>query len=174
MKRNITLWQLYGYVFVSLFGTFLHFLYDISGKSILVAPFSAVNESIFEHIKLLYFPMLIFAFFESLFFKAYENFWCAKAKGFICAIILIPVLFYTYTGALGVYADWFNISIFFISGAAAFFVDTKSLKKDTDCSFPPYFCKAFILGLGVLFIFFTFFPIEIPLFIDRQSKNYGI
>lgn len=64
MERSYSQWQMAGFVFTSIMGTLLHFLYDISGESLLVAPFSAINESIWEHMKLLYFPMLAFAWIE--------------------------------------------------------------------------------------------------------------
>lgn len=175
MKRNLFLLKFGGYVFVSVLGTLFHFLYDLTGKIIIFAPFTAVNESIFEHMKLLYFPLLLWTIIETFIFKReYKNFFCAKAKSFTVGLLLIPFLFYTYTGALGVYADWFNILIFFISAAVAFIVDSKSLKCNRDCLFPESFYKFYILLLGVLFVIFTFFPIEIPLFLDRQSGNYGI
>ena len=40
---------------VSLLGTLLHFTYRWSGRNPLIAP---VNESVWEHMKLLFFPML--------------------------------------------------------------------------------------------------------------------
>ena len=62
MKNNLKLWQFGGFVFTSVLGTLLHFAYEWSGNLPLLAPFTAVNESIFEHIKLLYFPALIFIY----------------------------------------------------------------------------------------------------------------
>ena len=54
MKRTVWLWELFGFATASLGGTLLHFLYDLTGGSVLVAPFSGVNESTFEHVKLLF------------------------------------------------------------------------------------------------------------------------
>ena len=78
MKRDISLWQLGGFSFTALAGTLLHFLYDLTGESVLAAPFSGVNESTWEHMKLLYFPLLIFALIQSRFFKERKGFWCIK------------------------------------------------------------------------------------------------
>ncbi|MBE7055804.1 MAG: hypothetical protein E7392_06810, partial [Ruminococcaceae bacterium] len=64
MKKTVSRWQLAGFIFTGIAGVILHFLFDWTGGSVLVAPFSAVNESIFEHMKLLFFPMLLFAFVE--------------------------------------------------------------------------------------------------------------
>lgn len=54
MKRSIKLWQLWGFAVTSLGGTLLHFLYDWLDKPAWIAPFSGVNESTWEHMKLLF------------------------------------------------------------------------------------------------------------------------
>ena len=76
--RDVTLWSFSGFSLVSLGGTILHFLYDWTNESLLIAPFSGVNESTWEHMKLLFFPLFIFALFQSFFFKEYKNFWWIK------------------------------------------------------------------------------------------------
>ena len=174
MKKKIVVWQLAGFLFTALGGILLHFLYDWTNKSILVAPFSAVNESTFEHMKLLYFPLFIFALIQRRFFKEYENFWCVKLVGIGTGLILIPVLFYTYNGVIGKSPDWVNIAIFFVSVASAFFIETKLFKKDKlHCKYP-LICFLAICLIGVLFIVFTFATPQIPLFLDPVTNGYGI
>lgn len=175
MKKSVSLWQFGGFVFTCVLGTLLHFLYDWSNQSIVAAPFSAINESIWEHMKLLFFPMLLFAIIEYYFIgRDYENYWCAKLIGTVLGLLIIPTLYYTYTGALGVYADWFNITIFFIAAALSYCSETYLLKEGK----PVYNSSAvpiFLLFLiAMLFILFTFFPPQIPLFQDPVTKLYGI
>lgn len=50
-----------GIIFVMLTGTLSHFLYDWSGQNPVVGLFTPVNESIWEHMKLLFFPMLLYS-----------------------------------------------------------------------------------------------------------------
>lgn len=171
MKKSFAFWQFWGFVFTSVSGTLLHFLYDISGKSIIAAPFTAINESIWEHMKLLYFPMLVWSLVEYKFF-AYQipNFWCEKLRGFFVGLLLIPVIYYTYTGALGVFADWFNILIFFIVAATAYITETKYVANGKKCLLSPKISFAIILMMGFLFIIFTFAPPGIPLFQDPQKR----
>ena len=57
MKQRSVLWQWAGFAVATFGGTILHFLYDWTGGSILVAPLSGVNESTWEHMKLLYWPV---------------------------------------------------------------------------------------------------------------------
>ena len=163
MKHNISVWQITGFGLVSLLGTFLHFAYDLSGKSVLVAPFSGINESTWEHMKLLYFPLLIFALIQFRYFYEYKNYWCVKLKGFLLGLILIPVLFYTYNGCFGKSPDWINISIFFISTAAAFLLEYKLFNKNYKCKHP-FLSLFIIIFIGILFVIFTFNPPNLPLF----------
>ena len=90
MKRTVWLWQLFGFAVTTLGGTLLHFVYEWT-NSLWVSPFSGVNESTWEHMKLLFWPMLIFAIFESFFFKDYESFWCIKLKGILLGLGSIPL-----------------------------------------------------------------------------------
>ena len=130
MKRNISLWQFLGFGVASLGGTLLHFIYDWTNESPFAALFSGVNESTWEHMKLLFFPLFVFAVVQSFFFKEYDNFWCVKLIGTLSGLISIPILFYTYNGAFGKSPDWLNITIFFISAAITFLVETRLFKKE--------------------------------------------
>ena len=108
------LWQAAGFSLATLGGTLLHFLYDWTNQSVLVAPVSGVNESTWEHIKLFFFPALAFGIIQSFFFKTNEYFWQIKLYGILVGIIAIPVIFYVYNGAIGKSPDCLNISIFYI------------------------------------------------------------
>lgn len=175
MKKSFPLWQFWGFIFTSLVGTLLHFFYDWSNKSLLVAPFSAVNESIWEHLKLLYFPLFIFALIERLYFAEDRNdFWCTKLYGIISGLLLIPILYYTYTGILGVSADWFNIVIFFIAAAFSYLIEIKIFGKDKKLCNSSKTALIILILIGIIFVVFTFIPPEIPLFQDPVTKQYGI
>lgn len=175
MKRSLSYWQFAGYVFTTVAGTLLHFLFDWTGGNVIAGIFSAVNESIWEHMKLLYYPMLFFAIFESRYFiDEYKNYWCAKALGMVVGLLSIPILYYTYTGALGVTADWFNIVIFFIAGALSFYTETKIMKSGAGCPLSSTVSIIIIVLIGVIFTIFTFFPPFVPLFEDPLTKTYGI
>ncbi|MBE6674287.1 MAG: hypothetical protein E7596_04175 [Ruminococcaceae bacterium] len=173
MRKNINLWQLMGFAITSIGGTILHFLYDWTNKNTLSALFSGVNESTWEHMKLLFFPMFIFALVQSRFFKDFSGFWCVKLKGILLGLILIPVIFYTYNGIFGTSPDWINIAIFFISAAIAYIYEANLFKQDFKCKFPklPF---VILCVIAILFFVFTFYPPQIPLFQDPITKLYGI
>ncbi len=173
MKRSIGLWQLMGFAVTSLFGTLLHFLYDLTGGSALAAPFSGVNESTWEHMKLLFWPMLLFALVESLHFRGRGDFFCIKLRGTVLGLSLIPVLFYTYNGAVGKSPDFLNIAIFFIAAALAYLYEAKQLSRpETSCS--ARLSLLLLLLFGALFLVFTWNPPQIGLFRDPLSGSYGI
>ncbi len=174
MKRDDSLWQFSGFSMTALGGTLLHYIYDWTGKSILVAPFSGVNESTFEHMKLLFWPMFLFALVERRFFSGEESFWCVKLVGMLTGLLLIPVFFYSYNGAIGQSPDWLNITFFFIAAAVAFFVETRLLKKYRPPCLNPRFCFSVLCVMGLLFSVLTFWPPKIPLFRDPLTGQYGI
>lgn len=174
MKRSINLWQLMGFAVTSLTGTLLHFLYDWTGRGALIAPFSGVNESTWEHMKLLFWPMFIFAIVQSFFFKDREEFWCVKLKGTLLGIILIPVLFYTYNGVIGRSPDWVNIAIFFISAAVAYLYETRQFNNRTTAYKSSKSAFAVLCVVAVLFVVFTFLTPEIGIFKDPLTGTYGI
>jgi len=172
--QKTSIWQLWGFAATSLGGTLLHFLYDWTGKSLLAAPFSGVNESTWEHMKLLFFPMFVFALVQSRFFKDVSAFWCIKLLGTLLGLALIPVLFYTYNGVLGRSPDWINIAIFFVAAAIAYLYETRLLKQENIGCKHPKFALLILFLLAAMFVLFTFFTPQIPLFRDPLTGTYGI
>lgn len=174
MHQMIPFWQMAGFIFTSVLGTMLHFLFDWSGQNIIAAFFSTINESIWEHMKLIYYPMFLFGWIEYLLWgKEYKQFWCVKLMGMLLALGLIPTIFYVYTGILGKTADWFNIAIFFISAGAAFWLESRLLLNKVQCGVPRKISIILIFLIGLLFMVLTFYPPHIPLFQDPINQNYG-
>ena len=174
MKKTIPYWQVVGFVFTAVLGTLLHFLFDWTNQSVVAALFSAVNESIWEHRKLLFYPMLLFAMLEYHFWgKKHQKFWCIKLVGMLSGLVLIPVIYYTYTGILGVSADWFNVTIFFVAAGVAFWLETKLFQKEHSCPLPSGLAFALLCLIAVVFTVLTFVPPHIPYFRDPITGTYG-
>ena len=174
MKRSIGLWQLMGFAVTSLVGTILHFLYDWLGEAAWIAPFSGVNESTWEHMKLLFWPMFIYAVMQSFFFSERTDFFCVKLRGMLLGLTLIPVLFYTYNGVIGKSPDWVNIAIFFLSAAAAFLYETRLYALEKIPCASSKLALAALLALALLFVIFTFATPKIGIFRDPITGTYGI
>jgi len=169
LNRPIT-----GFIFTSAAGVMLHFLYEKTGNSILFAPFCGVNESTWEHMKLLFFPLFVYALLQNHFYPHQQNFWRIKLTGMVTGIILIPVLFYTLNGAFGKTPDWLNISVFFISAAAVFVTEKRLFARNNFSADNNRYAFCLMCLLCAVFIIFTFVPPEIPLFRDPTTGRYGI
>ena len=174
MKQKIGLWQLMGFAMTALGGTILHFLYDWLGKSPIAASFSGVNESTWEHMKLLFWPMFIFAIVQSFFFKDQKNFWCVKLRGILLGLVLIPIIFYTYNGSIGKSPDWLNITIFFVSAAMTYIYETRQFKNGAGVCKRPQLALTLLCIIALLFIIFTFATPEIGIFKDPITGTFGI
>ena len=174
MKKAIPCWQMGGFVFTAVVGTLLHFLFDWTGANAVVALFSAVNESIWEHLKLLFYPMAAVAVIEYFVWgKNVDAFWCIKLLGIVIGLVLIPVVYYTYTGILGIKADWFNITIFFLVAAAVYWAETKLFQWGYTCRLCAKWAVVLLCLIGIVFYVFTFFPPQIPFFQDPITGTYG-
>jgi hypothetical protein len=124
--------------------------------------------------KLLFWPLLLFAVVQRPFFRNQKNYWCVKLAEILLGLLLIPVLFHTYNGVFGKSPDWINITIFYISAALVFLFEWWAFKQDLlQCRYPRLAFVA-ICMIGVLFVLFTFAPPLIPLFRDPLTGTYGI
>ena len=172
MKKSLALWTLAGATFTAVLGTVLHFLYGWA-DSAAVAPFSGVNESTWEHMKLLFWPMLLFAVVQRFFFSKREDFWCVKLRGILLGLLLIPLLFYTYNGVIGHSPDWINITIFFVSAALAYLYEARQFSRGTVCRHPRFalFC---LLVVAFSFVLFTYQAPSLGIFRDPLTGTYGI
>ena len=139
-----------------------------------VAPFSGVNESTWEHMKLLFWPMLVYAVFQSLFFRDRQDFWSIKLKGTLLGLIMIPIIFYTYNGVIGKSPDWLNIAIFFISAAIAYIYEARAFGKEASRYVSKRVAVITFFVIAALFVAFTFKTPEIGIFRDPLTDSYGI
>jgi hypothetical protein len=89
-------------------------------------------------------------------------------------MLLIPVIFYTYNGAVGRSPDWFNIAIFFAAAAGVYLYEARLFEGGRLKCGSPNRAVAALCGLGVLFAVFTFVTPEIGLFRDPLTGSYGI
>lgn len=154
-----------GAIFVTITGTLAHFVYEWSGQNFILGFFFPVSESTWEHMKLCFFPMLIYSLFVNNRLK--DDYPCvtsALLSGILLGTFLIPVIFYTYSGILGRNYAPLDISVFVISVILAFCTVYRlslSCKMDS-CTF---FLKIFVLVIAVFFFVFTYSPPDIGIFI---------
>lgn len=175
MKHSTVRWKIAGLLFTAVLGTVFHFLYEWSGRNPAVALISPVNESIWEHMKLLYYPMLLFALLEYGFTQPPgPRFCCNKLKGLALALPLIPVLYYTCCGILGHSTGWINITIFFLAAGVGFWYEVRLVQRPRPCPLPAWAAVTLLGLIGLCFVVLTFVPPHLPLFRDPLSGGYGL
>lgn len=160
-KRNV----LIGFLFVSILGTLSHFFYQWSGENTIIGLFTPVNESTWEHMKLIFFPSvlyLIFLYFQS---NTSPKLLVSLPFGILFGTFLVPILFYTYTGILGSHYLALDLAVFFVSAAAVFYIAYKSTGSFLVQKHPIIF-PLLLVFLAACFVIFTYHPPQIGLFAD--------
>lgn len=154
-KKKIRNYQIFSIIFTFILGSLLHFTYKLSGENQFVAAFSSINESVWEHLKLLYFPMLITIIIGYFYIgKELENFLCAKTMGIIISILFIVTFFYTYTGILGKHIAFIDISSFFVATVLGEMVSYIFIINKFKCN--KVISLIILIILLICFIFFSY------------------
>lgn len=164
--KNLKCYIIIGIFFVIIAGTINHFLYDWTGNNHIVGLFTPINESIWEHMKLLFFPMLIYSLLLILKFKRiYPCVISSLCFGILIGTILIPIFYYAYTSILGKNFFILDIGTFILSIVLAFWL---SYKSTLSCKLEPYtlLLCCLVVTLFVCFLLFTYTPPEIWIFED--------
>ena len=157
----------YGFLFVSILGTLAHFFYDWSNQNTIIGLFTPVNESTWEHMKLLFFPMLIYYIIINYKIqKTNPIISSTYPLSILIGTIAIPVIYYTYTSILGFHLLFLDILTFYLSVLISFYCFYEFTKRDTQASkkikrlkkLAPYY-QAVVLLLAILFLFFSYAPL---------------
>ena len=170
---KIKRFQILSVIFVWIVGTLLHFTHDWFPNSVVYTVISAVNESTWEHLKLLFFPMLISTIIGfSYKGKVIPNYLCAKVLGIILAMSFVVIFFYTYVGIIGTNFAIVDIGSFFIAVGLGQYVAYQKMQSTSSCS--NVIPIIILLVLCSCFLIFTFFPLHIALFEDPIIGSFGI
>nr|MDO8113898.1 DUF6512 family protein [Candidatus Sigynarchaeota archaeon] len=178
MDKTILKWEMWGFIIAFVAGTLLHFTFEWTRNWVPIAVIAAVNESTWEHLKIAFWPMFIWACIEWKIFKVKgvkaENYVIGKAIGIYSTPLLIIAMFYSYLALGGIDSLAYDIGIF----AASIFVGQVisalilSLK-----AWPSWTRLAGIIALifaAACFSLFTYLPPQNILFLDPESGLYGI
>ena len=158
-------------------GSLFHFLYDFSNQNPIIALISPVNESIWEHNKMVVLPPILFwILFYSIKGKSFsinKNRWFTAAFiAIITMLITIPLLYYFYTQAFGVELLWVDILILLVAIILGQLMGLHFYKHSKGITW--YIPLLLLCSIIFLFAIFTYYPPHIPLFMDPQTGVYGI
>lgn len=175
MKReqNGRTWETVGMLATLLLGNGLHFLYDWTGQADWAAYVSAVNESTWEHMKLLAVPWILWTAATCI---GQRSLRCAgpRAAGLLAGLALIPAVFYTYTGILGRSVDVVNVLLFQAAVLLAYWV-SRTLQRRGALTSPVWQAAGAAVQVlaAALFAVWTASPPELPLFTDPTNGTRG-
>lgn len=161
------------FLFISVLGVLLHFTYEWSGDNPIVALFSAVNESTWEHLKLLFFPMLLLTIIELLFTEKRQlpsNYLFARTIGILSGMAFIVIAFYTLTGVFAKLPDAVNIALYFLGVFLALCIENKINRGNSQNH--SAFAAIILLALTIAFFVFTKYPPSIGLFANPVLTGF--
>ena len=158
-------------------GALLHFLYQLSGGALLVGLFAPVNESVWEHLKLVLWPMALWwvggYLWASRRWEIDAPAWFAAALwAVLAAQVTSLLLFYFYTGAFGVESLGADVLLFFLAVLLGQVVGLRLYQRGSGVS--ALIPLALLAALLVLFAVFTLVPPDLPLFTDAVSGTRGV
>jgi len=174
-SNSIFGYELIGIFFIIVLGSLLHFTFELSGHRPAIGVFSAVNESVWEHLKLGFWPALVYTVIEYRYLKkSTNNFLLAKTVGIYLITIIIPILFYSYTAILGESVLVIDILTFVIAAIIGQLASYRLLTyRKLSETLKKISLFALVL-LGVAFVLFTFYPPHLPIFRDPITGEYWI
>lgn len=145
-------------------GTLLHFLYGWTGENRVIGLYSAVNESVWEHLKLLFFPALVYTIWEYFWIgHRWKGYVLIRAEATLWGMLTIVTLFYTYTGICG--RHWLPADLLtFVLGAAV--TAGFTWHQGARCRGSSFLGGIIFVVLTAAFGILTFYPPGIGIFVS--------
>ena len=162
--NDLKRYTIIGIIFVIITGSLAHFVYEWTGYNPIIGFLFPINESVWEHMKLCFFPTLLYSFYMD--YKLADDYPCITASamfGVLLSTFLVPVLFYTYSGILGYTITFFDIGTFILSVLLSFLA---VYKLTLTCKLETYepLLRTLILIVAICFFVFTYWPLDIGIF----------
>jgi len=177
MNKKLLWWELGSLLFLSTIGASLHYVFELSGFERSIAWLGAVNESTWEHLKMAFWPVVVYALIEySYVRKEANNFVVAKALSLIVMMSIIIAAWYIYTPIFG-NINWLNIALFYVAVIIGTIISYRLLRAEPwNTQLQPYAFASLVLLVSA-FTVFTYYPPRFSLFehFDLQDTGeYGI
>lgn len=162
-------------------GGLLHFAYQMTGNCAAIGIIAPVNESIFEHLKLSFYPILIWCIIQLIIGRNKDKYFSDRCKVIVSAFVsclmsmlVIIGFFYSYTQMFGVdiaILDVFSLLLGIAIGQFAGLHIYNHIKCNKTIAI------ASLIGIILIIIMFTIWTFNtphIPFFRDPQTFLYGI
>ena len=164
---------LFRILIICIIGTLLHFTYEMSKHNKIVGLFSAVNESVWEHIKIALTPTILITLLLGFNDFCYGSFFEGLFISLFSIIILIPILFYTYTYFTKKSVLTIDVICFYITVTISQLLYDTLVNIDTSL-LADYLSLIGIIIIIIIYSVLTLLPIKNGLFKDPITKKYGV
>lgn len=170
---------LLGMIFTVVLSVPFHFLYRWIGGIPAAAVFLPVNESVWEHLKLTFYPMALWWLVVCPILLGrkkveFPRLFISFAAAALTAPAIIVALFYTLQGAFGVESLASDILILVAAVIVSHLLALDVYRCERLSKGFLLFSAFAVLLLFSAFAMFTFFPPRLPLFLDTPTGKYGI
>lgn len=160
---------------IFLLSFFTHYGYDIF-PNLITSFLFPVNESIFEHMKMIFTSYIIYSFFEYILIKKYSktnNFSSSILFNILFNIIFFLIIYipiYNITG----YNHFITLFTYFISIVITQIFSYIILNSSKNFNVLNKYSYLFIFIIFLILIYLTYYPPKISLFIDKSNNKIGI
>lgn len=173
--KKLKIAEIIGIPVIYLIAVVLHFVYDFTDGSVLSILFGAVNESVWEHIKIFAVGYISWAIVELMWLKpSFKKFVVAKTVSLYFLCLAIIVFFYTYNLFTPQPVLWLDITSSFVFVVLSQLISYKLITSEKRIYEYFYIAVALLMMFFVMFFSFTVYPPKIDLFKDPLTGNYGI
>jgi len=176
-KSKLLVWEIGCILWISFAGAMLHFAFELSDYWKPMALIAAVNESVWEHLKMYFWPGLAFALVQYTYARDYaNNYWLGKVAALAITPLIIVICYYAYMS----YANSADIkpSLALMLGLMFAGIIVGQMTSYLLLSAPPLGGQlnrlaptAYAIVIGS-FSAFTFFPPKVPLFENFACYTY--
>lgn len=158
--------EFFSAIAVMILGTFLHFVYALSHENFIVSLFAPVNESVWEHLKMIFYPVFLVTIIISIALR-HKNLpvFHAHSIAVLWGLVFLIVAYYTYSGILGYSVIAVDVILFYLTVIVIYTIAANLLMKER--SVMPYALPGILvfLFMTAIFILFTLYPPKIGIFL---------
>ena len=167
-------WKVISVILIFLFSSLFHFIYDWF-PTFFTSLFFPVNESIWEHNKIIVMSFLVLAIFEKLHYKKRKNVIFTECiSSLVCMILVMLIFTPVYLYILKTNDNMivtFAIYIFAISISQI--ISYKLLQKEYNPKLEEFGVILFVIFF-LINIIFTYYPPKLAIFYDFVHKIYRL
>lgn len=165
-------------IVIFLLCTLFHFLYKWSGYNSIVGIIAPTNESIFQHVKMIFLPIILYYLISYLIFKDKiyidENKWAIYPLiTFLVTSLIVTLLYYTLNYGFNIKSMFLDILSLFIGLVSSSILCIKLEISSINFQIPYYISLIVLIVIFGLLVYFNYYPLEINFFFDKENNTYN-